>query len=71
MILYLLACTAVFTLILNILLTLHLIKEKFISYSSELYKREVVSFVLKPNMQNESAAETEVLMTEVLLTEDS
>lgn len=63
---YLLGTTAIFTLVLNLFLTMYLIKDKINVYSYDGNKKEIINFVLTPGIQNEIATETEVLSTEII-----
>jgi hypothetical protein len=68
---YLLVTTAIFTLVLNLFLTMHLIKDKTNVYSYGGNKKEIINFVLTPSVQNEVAFETEVLSTEIISPSDN
>ena len=63
---YLVGTTAIFTLVLNLLLTLYLLKDKMNVNSYDGNKKEIINFVLTPNAQNEIVTETEVLSTEII-----
>ena len=63
---YLLGITAIFTLVLNSLLTLYLVKDKMNAYTYIENKNEIINFVLTPSIQNEFAVETEILSTEII-----
>lgn len=71
MVIYLLGAIAIFTFVLNLFLTMCLIKDKINLDTYDRNKKEVINFVLKPSVQNESAIETEVLSTEIILPCDS
>ena len=63
---YLLGITAIFTLVLNSLLTLYLVKDKMNAYTYIENKNEIINFVLTPSIHNEYAVETEILSTEII-----
>ena len=63
---YLLGTTAIFTLVLNLFLTLYLVKDKMKAYTYVENKNEIINFVLTPSIQNEFAVETEILSTEII-----
>ena len=63
---YLLGITAIFTLVLNLLLALYLVKNKMDAYTYVENKNEIINFVLTPSIQNEYAVETEILSTEII-----
>lgn len=71
MIIYLLAMTSIITLIINLILTRYLLKDKLTNYSFDTDKKEVTNFVLTPNVQNDIASDTEVLATEIISKGDS
>ena len=52
---YLLGTTAIFTLVLNLFLTLYLVKDKMKAYTYVENKNEIINFVLTPSIQNEFA----------------
>lgn len=63
---YLLGATAIFTLVLNLFLTMYLLKEKVNTYSLEENKNEIINFVLTQNSPIEVAIDKEVLATEII-----
>jgi hypothetical protein len=63
---YILGITAVFTLLLNLLLTRYLIKDKIYRSTLECNNKDVVNFVLTPAVKMENAADTEILATEIM-----
>jgi hypothetical protein len=66
MIKYLLAATAVITLILNLLLTFYVVRSRWSAYSPEADSHEVIDFVLAPDDQEENAEDTRLLDTEII-----
>lgn len=66
-----LSATAIFTLVLNILLTMYLLKDKIDTNSYSTNDDEIKNFVLTPNAQNEIVADAGVLETEIILLDDS
>jgi len=63
---YLLGTTAIFTLVLNLFLTLYLLKDKINIDSHHGNKKEIINFVLTPSGRKEMVTETEVLSTEII-----
>jgi len=63
---YILSITAVFTLLLNLLLTRYLINDKLYKNPIESKKGDVINFVLTPVIKGSGAVDTEALSTEFI-----
>lgn len=67
----LLSVAAIFTLMLNLLLTIYMLKDKIEGSFDFTTKDEIVNFVLTPSAQKEIIADTEVIETEIMLPSNS
>jgi hypothetical protein len=67
----LLSATAVFTLVLNIVLTIYLLKDKIRFYSYNIKEKEIINFILTPTAQSETTIDTEILATEIISLDDN
>jgi hypothetical protein len=68
---YLLSITAVFTLVLNIFLSVCLLKDKLNINSYNTKKDHIINFVLAPDTENVASADAEVAETEMVLPGDA
>jgi hypothetical protein len=62
-----LSMTAMFTLILNVFLTVYLLRDKTNTYPYHAIKDDVINFVLTPDVQSEIAADEHITETEIIL----
>jgi hypothetical protein len=71
MIVSLLGITALFTLILNLILVGYLLKDKLSIHSNNNNKKDVINFVLSPHKENKTDTDTDTLATELIFKNES
>ncbi|MDF2532774.1 MAG: hypothetical protein K0Q65_2355 [Clostridia bacterium] len=71
MIVSLLGITALFTLILNLILVGYLLEDKLAIHSNNNNKKEVINFVLSPHNENKTDNDTDMLATELIFKNES